>query len=201
MKGDLDAQNTRLKGELDAALERGRQAFSRDLERERQAAATTLEQYKSALSQEAHRERQGMERALEEFRTQLTFEAEVRRKVAAKKVDAVLNIAAQTKTLVEEIYGPSTPKDIVTLNKPMVVYWNALRESLLLIGPETAAAVEAFGREVSSAIQEWIVAQQPGPRAAPVDLADRGEAARNRLFDVLRRELRIEPYARAETKP
>jgi hypothetical protein len=159
--------------------QRGRQAFE-----QRQAADQRIAQ-----------------QALEALKTELTLTAEVRRQVASRKVEAIFHIAAQTKTLVEQVYGLSSQKDIQTLNKPMSEYWNALRQALLVLGPETTAAVELFGREVGSAIGAWAKGLHgPGPGVDVIGLSDRGEAARDRLFDTLRCELGIEAHGKAEAK-
>jgi hypothetical protein len=94
------------------SAQRGRQAFE-----QRQAADQRIAQ-----------------QALEALKTELTPTAEVRRQVASRKVEAIFHIAAQTRTLVEQVYDLSSPKDIQTLNKPLSEYWNALRQALLVLG-------------------------------------------------------------------
>ena len=133
-------------------------------------------------------ERRVAQQALELLKTQLTFDAEVRRHVAAKKVEALLAIADVTRTSVECVYGLSTD-DQTARQAAIKDYWAALRDGLVLFENDVVEEVKAFGTELTNAH----VARSRKDPGAP-DLAgvvDRGIAARDKLFEVIRRELRI----------
>lgn len=161
----------------------------------------------------AQRDRQKFERllaaelktshaTLEVVKAQLTFDSEVRKHAAARKVDAILKVAAAAKAAVEEVYS-LTSYDAEARAAAERRYYNSVREGLLLFDHDVSDAMLAFGQELASARIELMGREMDRARGLVVDPQDEqsdlqallkaGEAARDRFLEVLRRELHLEP--------
>jgi hypothetical protein len=173
------------------------QAAKREIEKYRGDLARELERERQAFSREIEREKQGAAQALEGFKSELTFGAEVRRQTAMRKVEAVMKIASATRASVEAIYtvigyDPSPRK--AALNS----YHEALREVLVLFDSETIGEAKAFGAELIRGCMA-MGRRDPGASGAVADALITGEAARDKLLEVLRRELQIETKEKQTT--
>ena len=141
----------------------------------------------------------------------LVLNAEVRRQVAAKKVEALIGIAVAARTVGEDVYCVLQPDDSKR-HAAVDGYWSVYRAGLVLLDPATCTAIENCGNEASAALgASWdkaVFTQVPGvelhDHAAAVahdpDLASelmnittRWERARDVLFEAIRRELQLTP--------
>jgi hypothetical protein len=153
-----------------------------------QAGNREIERLKGDLASQLEEKKQAFTKEMEQFKAQLTLEAEVRRQVGAKKVEALLKMVSVTRVAVETIYGISTD-DSQARERALKDYGVALREGLVFFGPKLIAEIEALLRELSNGH----VTRGRGDRGAPdfLDVAHKGEVARNSLYDTIRRELRL----------
>jgi hypothetical protein len=127
------------------------------------------------------------QQALETMKANLTFEAEVRRQAAVKKAEVLFRIAATMTAAVESVYTVSTD-DPQARKDAVEGYWRALREGLFLFGGEAVKELKAFGGILTNG---RIARDGMGHSGAQsmVGAMVEGEAARDKLLDVIRREL------------
>jgi hypothetical protein len=173
----------RLKDELERALAKDKQAFDRELARERDNA----------------------DRLLEQFKSQLTLEAEVRRQVAAKKVDVVVRFIDLGNRLPGRVVEPVlwkngvAPNTYQEIHKAMVEYRSAFREGEAFLGAEARQAIEGYRTELEDIQLAHVKGGSEGPTSMVA--VERVDAARVRFFQALRRELQIETGENVEKKP
>jgi hypothetical protein len=156
----------------------------------RSAFESSLEEKRQAFERELAVQRHAAEQSLEAFKAQLTLSAEVRRQAAAKRVEALLKIADAMRVAVETIY--SVTADANTQTAAHAEYWATFRGVLPLFDADSAAELKTFGDELTRGTIAMQSRGTPGAGNSTEALAS-GERARNRLLDVIRRELQLAP--------
>jgi hypothetical protein len=148
-----------------------------------QAGALEIERVKNAL-----------ETQLEHFKVHSMLEAEVRRQVAAKKVEMALKIAGAANAILETLYVKTdlSPLDLSAHQRVIDDFWSLFREAPVLLDKATIVDLEVFGREVSEAAGHVMVERMGGPRVDRDKRRQNADEVRSRLIDGLRRELQLE---------
>jgi hypothetical protein len=145
------------------------------------------------------RERAASGQALEALKAQLTFESEVRRQAAVRKVEALLTLDAETVTLLRVLLDLKKTTDD---RLAAVFAWGrATVHAHALLTPEALAEITAFQGAFNRAnqtlgLREMQLEMQPRPDnwvdgSQVLEAHAAIEGARNRLLQMIRRELQV----------
>ncbi|MGO9837353.1 MAG: hypothetical protein ACLP1X_24425 [Polyangiaceae bacterium] len=136
------------------------------------------------------KEREDGQRRLEVFKASLGLGAEIRRQVAAKKVEALLKILEASEPLIRLALNARVdrPEDRAAFFSGANSYVVVVREREYFFTEDVAASLKGFVGRMAKAHSDWIDKNDPGA-------LDRAMAALNDLLQLARKELFIETRA------
>jgi hypothetical protein len=155
-------------------IEKYRSELARELERERQAFMVDLERQRSAASVE-----------LERFKTELTSGAELRRLVAARRMEVLLAVWNSFEPLMRTALNtnPIDANARAEFGKQLMDYIEVVRDGAVFFAPTLQDALHAYGGTVMNAQRKW-AANDPGA-------FEEARTARDALVGLLRSEFGI----------
>lgn len=165
-------------------------AYSKALADDRMKWEGIIEERRQEFSRMIDKEREDGQRRLEVFKATLGFGAEVRRQVAAKKVEALLKILEASEPLLRLALNArvNRPEDRAAFFSGANSYVIVVREREFFFTEDVATSLKSFVGRIAQAHSDWLDKNDP-------EALDRAMASLNNLLQLARKELFIETEA------
>ncbi|WP_394831691.1 hypothetical protein LVJ94_34780 [Pendulispora rubella] len=159
-----------------------RQAWERELEKQRQEFTRLLE-----------KEREEAQRRMESFKITLGLGAEIRRQVAAKRVEAAIKLLEAGRPLFRAALNGriNSPEDRRLFHERITEYIAVLADWEIFFETNTAASLTEFIGQVSRAHNDWVHKNDP-------DALGRAMTALSQFVNLLRKEMFIDAEAASD---
>lgn len=179
------------RGAFAAAL---KMAAEREGDAVRAGLARDLESYKHEFARELEEKRTATALELESFKAELTLAAETRRQLAARRVEALLEIVSLGEPLLrtELNHNPSSPQERADAHVALMKYFGRVRALSFLFEEATANALSDYASKLHAAAAAWHNGNDPeGPTRATAIYRD--------MLSLIRREIGVEVVAEPST--
>jgi hypothetical protein len=151
----------------------------------KQRAALELADRKEAFDQSLEDSKQAAQRMLEQYKAQLTLDAEVRKQVAARKVDLLLRVVSLGQPLVVKLLAPRPSNSLPYDPDALQEYFDAVRAVQPVVSKDVASRLIKIAQEAAENSRLF-------RDNYDVDAFDRAVGAVEQLLAIARQELFIE---------
>ena len=147
-----------------------------------QAGQQELERLRNSLSKELEAQKAEAARTLESFKAQLTLEAEVKRQMAQRKVEALLELYSLCEPLFRDLVNPEDPRDRTAVFSKVLPVMTKVRDKQVFFSESTREVLMKKVNLIHRAAIKFNTRDEG-------DALDAGMKAYGEMIEIFRQEL------------